>query len=100
MASSPDCGKPYMPRWVTIYTAPFASVFSFSLYSFIISSGMSRWYCPSFYCSGAVGYCGYHFDSICDGGSGEPFVVEVYGVCETFDGGGFYVVSMCSIVLY
>ena len=38
--------------------------------------------------------------SMCDGGSGEIFVVEMYGVYETFDVGGFYVASMCSVVLW
>ena len=41
LAGSPDCGNPYMPRLATIYTAPFASVFYLSLYSVMISSGMS-----------------------------------------------------------
>ena len=41
MASILDCGKLYMPRLTTIYITPFASVFSLSFYSFMISSGMS-----------------------------------------------------------
>ena len=41
MAISPGCGNPYMPRLETIYIAPFASVFYLSLYSVMISSGMS-----------------------------------------------------------
>ena len=40
LASRPECGKPYMPRLTTIYTAPFVSVFSLSFYSFMVSSGM------------------------------------------------------------
>ena len=41
MARSPDCGKTYMPRLETIYTDPFTSTFSLSLYSAMISSEMS-----------------------------------------------------------
>ena len=53
-----------------------------------------------FNCSDAVCYCGHHFFSMCDGGSGEIFVVEMYCVYETFAVGGFYVASMCSVVFW
>ena len=54
----------------------------------------------SFYCSSAVCYSGQDFVSMCDGWSGELFMVEMYGVCETFAVGGFYVESMCLVVLW
>ena len=47
------------------------------------------------YCFGAVCYLFHHFFSMCDGGSGEIFVVEMNCVCETFVVGGFFVASMC-----
>ena len=37
---------------------------------------------------------------MCDGGSGEILVVEMYGVCETFAVGGFYVAYMCAVVFW
>ena len=41
LASSPDCGNPYILWLVTIYSAPLASVLYLSLYYFMISYGMS-----------------------------------------------------------
>ena len=53
-----------------------------------------------FYCSGAVCNCCHHFVSMCDGGSCEIFVVEMYCVCETFVVGVFYVASMYLVVFW
>ena len=53
-----------------------------------------------FYCSGAVCYCGHYFVSICDGASGDLFVVEMRGVCEMLAVGRFYVAYMCSVVFW
>ena len=37
---------------------------------------------------------------MCDGGSGDIFVVVMDCVCETFVVGVFYVVSMCLVVFW
>ena len=51
------------------------------------------------YCFGPVCYCCHHFFIMCDGGSDEILVVKMYFFCETFNVGGFYVASMCLLVL-
>ena len=53
-----------------------------------------------FYCSGTVCYFGHYFVSMCDGGSGEIFVIEMDGVCKKFAVGGFYEASMCTVVFW
>ena len=41
LASSPDCGKPYIPQFATMYTDPSFVALAFKLYSLMISYGMS-----------------------------------------------------------
>jgi hypothetical protein len=48
----------------------------------------------------AISQCLHHFLSVCDGGIGDAFVLELHSVGEAFALGVFYVAIMCAVVFW
>jgi hypothetical protein len=47
-----------------------------------------------------ISQCVHHFVGMCDGGIGDAFVLELYGVGQAFAFGLFYMAIMCAIVFW
>ncbi len=46
----------------------------------------------------AISQCVHHFVRMCNGGIGDAFVLELYGVRQAFAFALFYLAIMCTIV--
>jgi hypothetical protein len=47
-----------------------------------------------------ISQCVHHIVGMCDGGIGDAFVLELYGVGQAFAFGLFYMAIMCAIVFW